>query len=399
MAAIRRVTRMKYADIEKIHEAGLISPEQRQRIIEHFDLKEGGKFMAIISFLGGVLIVGGLILLIASNWQEIPHGLKIAVGLLLMLAVHWIGYRLREVRKNYPKTGEALHLVGSGLFLGNIALVGQVYHLSSRPPNAFLIWWLGIAALPWLLRSKAHHILSLLALSIWFGMEINQTDSVIFCGNDEHQILLYALLGLVYLGFGYWLRRTSFEEFSGATEKFGLLLFHTFAYPLTWGVFFDRSSSPPASFTLAFLALGLFASVGLFFGLKQIAGLTRQWKWTWGITLFSGIGLLVGSFLIPGVEHFFNNGGSWYHWIAAVFLFTFCLLQIQVGLFIRSQYMLNLGIAAIALNIIATYVVLFGSMARTGLMFMVSGVFLIIFGVWLEKKRRSLMREMKTFAV
>jgi uncharacterized membrane protein len=101
-----------------------------------------------------------------------------------------------------------LHLVGSGLFLANIALIGQIYHLSSRPPNAILLWWAGIAALPWLLRSKAQHILCLLAFGVWFGMEVNDRSSLIFFGDNEYQLLLYAALALVYLGMGYCLRRT-----------------------------------------------------------------------------------------------------------------------------------------------------------------------------------------------
>ena len=31
---------MKYADIQKLHDAGLITDEQRHKIIEHFQLKE-----------------------------------------------------------------------------------------------------------------------------------------------------------------------------------------------------------------------------------------------------------------------------------------------------------------------------------------------------------------------
>ena len=48
------------------------------------------------------------------------------------------------------------------------------------------------------------------------------------------------------------------------------------------------------------------------------------------------------------------------------------------------------------LDMIAAYIGLFGTMARTGLMFVVSGVFLIVFGVYLEKKRRKLMAQIKT---
>ena len=100
--------------------------------------------------------------------------MKIAAGLLLMLGFHAGGWWLREVQGKYRKTGEALHLIGSCLFLANIALIGQIYNIVSRPPNAFLLWWIGIAALPWLLRSKAQHVLLLIAFGVWFGFEVNE---------------------------------------------------------------------------------------------------------------------------------------------------------------------------------------------------------------------------------
>ena len=62
----------------------------------------------------------------------------------------------------------------------------------------------------------------------------------------------------------------------------------------------------------------------------------------------------------------------------------------------RSPFLVNLGIVFIALDIIAAYGDLLGSMARTGLMFLISGIFLIVFGVYLEKKRRKLMKQIKS---
>ena len=88
--------------------------------------------------------------------------------------------------------------------------------------------------------------------------------------------------------------------------------------------------------------------------------------------------------------------GSWTYLMATLALFVFCLLQIQVGLHERSEFMVNIGIIFIALDIIAAYFSLFGSMARTGLMFILSGVFLILFAVFLEKKRRALMKQIKS---
>lgn len=391
---------MKYSDIEKIQDAGLITAEQQRQIIEHFKLKEeGGRFLAIISFVGAGLVTCGIILLIAANWNEIPRGVKIAAGLLLMLGAHGGGWYLREIDGRFRKNGEALHLVGSGLFLGNIGLIGQIYHLSARPPNAILLWWAGIAALPWLLRSKAQHVLSLLAFGLWFGLEINQEGSPIFFGNDEYQILLYALLGLVYLGCGYCLRRTSFAEFASPMENLGLLAFQVFAYPLTWGVLYRHHDGLAAVSPWIFPALAVLALLLLAGGLPALTGLSRQWRWMWGLTLAGGIALLAGElFLAPHWAVGYGRHDDAYHWACTIGLFVFCLLQIQVGVQRRSESMVNLGVAFIALLIIATYVNLVGSMARTGVMFLIGGVFLIVFGVYLEKKRRSLMRQMKTVA-
>ena len=117
---------MRHSDIQKLHEAGLITDEQRQKIIERFQLKEdsSGNFLAIISMVGAVLIAAGITLLISAHWNDIPRGVKIAGGLALMLGFHAGGWWLREVQGKYRKTGEALHFVGSCLFLANIALIG-----------------------------------------------------------------------------------------------------------------------------------------------------------------------------------------------------------------------------------------------------------------------------------
>jgi len=146
---------MKHSEIKKLQADGFITSEQCSQIIERYGLKEdGGRFLAIISTIGSVLVAAGIILLVSAHWDEIPRAVKIALGLLLMLGAHggalWVGGEGR----GYHKTEEALHLLGSGLFLANIALVGQIYNLSSHPPNAILIWLAGIVALPWILRSK-----------------------------------------------------------------------------------------------------------------------------------------------------------------------------------------------------------------------------------------------------
>ena len=402
---------MKSADIQKLHDAGLITEEQRDKIIGHFNLKDdgGNNFLAIVSIIGAVLITAGIALLISAHWNEIPRGVKIAAGLALMLGFHAGGWWLRgsgtgilpvPLSGKYRKTGEALHLIGSGLFLANIALIGQIYNIVSRPPNAFLLWWIGIAALPWLLRSKAQHVLLLLAFGIWFGLEVNERTGWIYCGNDERQLLLYSLLGLIYLGAGWILRRGAFADFAPPTEKLGLLAFLVFFFPLTWKDGFDWRSGDINNWI--FPTLGLLAIALSALGLKNLHALTTQWRWTWFAALFGMMLFMATAWFglwrtdFGGGPRYLYWGGSWTYLVATFALFVFCLLQIQVGLQKRSPFLVNLGVVFIALDIIAAYFSLFGSMARTGLMFLISGVFLIVFGVYLEKKRRSLMKQLKT---
>ena len=390
---------MKYGDIEKLHDAGLITGEQRRKIIEHFHFKEdgGGKFLAIVSIIGAVLITAGIALLISAHWNEIPRGVKIAAGIALMLGFHAGGWWVREVHGKYRKTGEALHLIGSGLFLANIALIGQIYNIVSRPPNAFLLWWIGIAALPWLLRSKAQHVLLMLAFGIWFGLEVNERGSLIYC-ESERQVLLYSLLGLAYLGSGYCLRATRVSGFAGVTEKFGLLAFLIFFPAHLEGLF---RLGNRRNLTVGFSRAGRGC---------DIAGRVRD----------KGTSLTDGSMALDVVRRICGNVDYY-----GDHLVRFLAQRIDAGWRSTVGRVLDLScrhagavcfLPAANPGRLARAFAVSGEPRRRvrcarhhrrlfqfvrfdgadGLMFFISGIFLIVFGVYLEKKRRKLMKQIKT---
>ena len=104
--------------------------------------------------------------------------------------------------------------------------------------------------------------------------------------------------------------------------------------------------------------------------------------------------MTVARYWPPAVNNWDQGLGYHLHWFAMLALFAFALVQIQVGVQSRSPFMVNLGTALVALVIITAYVSLFGSMAQTGVVFLVGGVFLIGLGVYLEKQRRALMKKM-----
>lgn len=388
---------MKHDDIQRLHAAGLISEEQRQRIIAHFNLKEdSSRMLTVLLILGATLAATGLVLLVAANWEEIPRLWKVALGLALMLGAYGGGYYLREVRDDYRRTGEALFFLGAGLFLANIALVGQIYHLASRLPNALLLWWVGIAALPWVLRSTALHVASLIAFSIWFGGEVFSRDGWLYFGGDATPLAYIGLLGLVFYGVGTNLRLTAWAPFAAPTERLGLLGFFGILFLFSIGPLTEELIRPTAG---GWVLVAVMAGAGLGLvgvGVSRAPVLTRQWRVVWILTLTVGAAVmavgLIGGWKQMNETGFDGFGGTGLSYLAVLVLFVSGLIAIQTGLSLASPYLVNLGMAFIALDITATYLTLLGSMAHTGLVFVVSGVFLIAFGTYLEKKRRTLLR-------
>lgn len=386
---------MKATDIRKIREAGFINEAQEHAIVQHFKLdRESNRFLAIVGIIGAILVSAGIILLIASNWNDIPRLLKLGVGVALLLGAHAGGWSLGRTGR-HPVMTEVLHLLGSGMFLANIALAGQIYNLSSRPPNPILLWLAGVAPLAWILRSKVQHILSLAIFGLWLGLELNQRDSWLYFAGGGRQFMLYALLGILFAALGQLLGHSRFPEFGPPTEKFGLLATHIASYPLTLGLFYG--SAPVA--TSAWLITGALTAAALGLWLVAVPRLKAvpdpQWNWVW---TGAQVGLLALIWL--GLTLKLNDLG-WEarrlfgpHWIAAPVLFLFCLLQAQVGLIRRSKWLVNLAMVFIGVHIITAYIQLFGSMQTTGMMFVVTGIFLIGLAVYLERKRRSLMKRM-----
>src|SRR5688500_16157561 len=86
---------MKLSEVQDMRNAGLITEDQRSAIVAHFALdRETNKFLAILSIIGATLVSAGIILLIASNWDAIPRGVKLAGGLALLAGSHAGGWWL-----------------------------------------------------------------------------------------------------------------------------------------------------------------------------------------------------------------------------------------------------------------------------------------------------------------
>ena len=386
---------MKLSDVDDIHAAGLITDDQRHAIVAHFELdRESNKLLAILSIIGAVLVSAGIILLISSNWNDIPRFVKLAGGLALLGGAHAAGWFVGRAGR-HPRVAEALHLIGSVMFLANIALVAQIYHLSSRAPNAILLWLLGIAPLAWILRSKAQHILTLGVLALWLGLELNEPDSLLYFGGEVRQFMFYVIIAVVFSGLGMLLQRSRVPEFGPSTEMFGILMLHVASYPLVIRDFYSVTGITRSAVMACAIATAIAAILLGNSALKSTIIADRQWRWTWAAAQAGVLGLAwVGLLVKYEGSRYGGHQLSGPHWIASPALFLFCLLQAQVGLLRRAPWLVNVAMAFIGLHVITAYFQLFGSMENTGMLFVTTGAVLIGLAIYLERKRRAMLKRM-----
>ena len=90
-----------------------------------------------------------------------------------------------------------------------------------------------------------------------------------------------------------------------------------------------------------------------------------------------------------------GEGGWLWSMLAWCALFGLNLCMVNLGLTTGRASWVNLGIGFIALNILTRYFDLFGTMLQGGLFFILSGALVLVLGIFLERKRRELLRGLR----
>jgi uncharacterized membrane protein len=375
---------------------GLMTGDQRAALLaRHPETAAGGRFVTILAAVGGGLLLAGICLLISSNWQEIGDWIKIS-GLLILLAGSYVaGWRLKVAPGGYSKTGDAFFMLGAGLFMAGIALVSQIYHLNSRPASGVLVWWLGIVAVPWLVRSKGAQAVSLLAFLAWLGMEFAMRDSWLsllpegyYSESGIRFVAIMTLLGIAVWLAGLALQETRHGAFASLHEKWGALIVCSGLYLLGFlrHIWEWRSENRPVEMLPVILvaALVVLAAWGaLRASRREFVGLSL-----WFLTAFVPVGAVLAGWN-PG-----DHGWLWSAWSWTA-LFVLNVFMIRIGLATGREGWVNLGLGFIAVNIVTRYFDLFGTMMEGGVFFVVSGVIVLTLGIYLERKRRGWLATMR----
>lgn len=134
-----------------------------------------GRATYIIVGLATLFISAGLFSLLASNWEYINDGNKIAIIVTLIALFHGTGLYVAE-RTAFKIIGEGLKLIGTIAFGVGIFLVGQIYNFNQSWADGFALWTAGTLTYGLLTDSYSHYSLAIIlgitavigAPTIWF---------------------------------------------------------------------------------------------------------------------------------------------------------------------------------------------------------------------------------------
>lgn len=169
----------------------IISAGQADTLRELYPVKDTSSLgRLLLTGIGAAMIGLGVILLFAYNWAEMGKPAKLAIIFLALVGAHAAAMVIHSRHTVY---GESLFALGTMLMGAGIFLVGQIYHMDSHYPNAFLLWAVGALALAWALPSLTQ---AFLAVTLVIGWHLFEVFDFHFA---NHSALLLILLGLLPL--------------------------------------------------------------------------------------------------------------------------------------------------------------------------------------------------------
>lgn len=163
---MRRGIAWLHAELPSLVNQGVISAEAAESLRRHYGPPDtvgaaGRLGQIVLASIGALLVGGGLILILAHNWEALgrPARGAIALGILLIAqALTFYAVTRRRLSTAWREATAAFLVVSVG---ASIALVGQTYHLGGTVEDLLRSWlWLAVPV-PYLTGS----VLS--AIGVW----------------------------------------------------------------------------------------------------------------------------------------------------------------------------------------------------------------------------------------
>ncbi len=175
-------------------------------------------FFKIIATIGSLFIGVGILLLISSNWEQLPKFLKLILIIAMPVASLGIGYHLSYNLKQYNKIGDSLIMLSALLIGASLALLGQLYNLGGSVAGLLLKWIILTLSLTFIFRFKT---LSVISISLFYITILNWIFDT-FKYSLEIDILMqtFTFLPLTIILISYFSRKNILEKLDTNLNKY-----------------------------------------------------------------------------------------------------------------------------------------------------------------------------------
>lgn len=376
----------------------IIQPAQAKKILSKYnDLPEEGffgknKLISVVSTIGAILIGLGMLLFVASNWQAMPASLKLIILYGSTFGFYFAGWKVQQ--KNFHKVGLSLLFLGSIMVGVTLALTAQIFNIEANFMRFFLIWFVAVAPLSYVFRSKPTLLLShilfacFLAAFMGGGGDFDDLAEGFFDGFG-----VFLFYGLTIYGIGFLHERTAFKEFKGSYQGAGIFftLLMGFALVASELRIVDEVGNHWLSYI--FLLTACLTVMLTALHMKQTKGTKHELIWSL-LALFMALGAWALSFTLQDVS--WRSAEIFVYLIPLHFVyFALLLVTLLSGYYNGITYNINLGLVFFVLYIGYFYFTTVFAYLPRSLSFVLGGLLLIGGGLFLEKKRRSLIGEIK----
>ena len=401
-ADYRFVSRLR-EELEAWQRDGAITAEQAQAILARYPDYPPGHgasrrrqgLVTGLSILGGILIGIGVITFFAANWDEISHEVKLASLIAGMVLSYGAGYALWQ-RSGPTAYAVAFVLLGCIIYGAGVHLIGQIYHISVDHPNLSMFWFLGVAPLGYVTRSRP--VMFLAIVLFLAAVAFRQQDWLESVDGWEAPLAwsaLYIALGAFLYAVGRAKRQfEGWESLGGLFQALGLITAFAALYLLTFRGLFDNtggiSGASPGYWALAYGASAV--AIGVTAGLAWLRA-RRGEQVTAELAEAGAVAVLLAAAhlaLLVSVD--------WYPFYPIVFNVLFALLALGLmasGYLRDHEGRVNLSIGFIALYVITRYFEYSIDLLDSSLLFFGAGVILLAGGYLLDRGRRRMLAAMR----
>ena len=373
---------------------GLISEQQEQallarsgaRAVETMRALRLGWFATAVSIVGAIVLAAGVVLLFASNWNQMPSWFRVGTIFAGVTAAYGLGYAL-IYRYNMQRVGSALILLGVLLYQAGLFLIAQIYNMPvDNPGPLLLLGAVGAFPLAYLFGSRIIMLLALADFTLGVVTELisRYPDSP----KTQSVLIIIAALGIAFFAIGrlHMLRR-DLEHFAEAYVFSGLLvllgLVYVFTFDEPWSAMIDAGvesyAAPPV----------VYVSIAIVFVLVAAQWLLRSRDIESNIDTGAQAALLALAAVVA----------TWPGWAGYAIVFNAVYFAVSAGLVTRGylrgdERYINAGLLVVAIGLLTRYVDVFWSLLAGSAFFIIGGLLLLAVAFALERMRRSLVRAM-----